>query len=91
MKKVFLLVALMATALTPSFAQDSTQQYQLPQLLIHYYNVKNALVVGDANAASANALAFVKAVNSIDYKVISEGNILPWQTMQARLPKAKTL
>jgi hypothetical protein len=74
-KKVSLLVAIIATALTPGFAQQNTQQHQLPQLLTHYYNIKNALVVGDANAASANALVFVKAVNSIDYKVISEGNI----------------
>jgi hypothetical protein len=74
-KNTFLFVAIMATALTPSFAQESTQQYKLPQLLTHYYNIKNAMVVGDANVASANALAFVKAVNSIDYKVISEGNI----------------
>ncbi len=76
MKKKFLIVAIIATALTQkSFAQDSIQQYQLPQLLTHYNNIKNALVVGDANAASTNALAFLKAVNSIDYKVISEDNI----------------
>jgi len=75
LKKIFLLVAIIATALNPGFAQDSTQQHELPQLLTNYYNIKNALVVGDANAASANALAFAKAVNSIDYKVISEGNI----------------
>jgi len=56
-------------------AQDSTKHYQLPQLLSYYYNVKNALVAGDAASVSANALAFTKTVNSIDYKVISEGNI----------------
>jgi hypothetical protein len=75
-KKIFLIVAILATTITHySFAQDSTKQYQLPQLLTSYYNIKNALVAGDATSASANALAFTKTVNSIDYKVISEGNI----------------
>ena len=76
MKKIFLIVAILATTITKySLAQDSTKQYQLPQLLTYYYNIKNALVAGDATSASANALAFSKTVNSIDYKVISEGNI----------------
>jgi len=76
MKKIFLIVAILATTITKySLAQDSTKQYQLPQLLTYYYNIKNALVSGDAASASANALAFSKTVNSIDYKVISEGNI----------------
>lgn len=45
------------------------------QLLALYYNIKDALVADNANAASAQAAEFVKTANSIDYKVISEGNI----------------
>lgn len=76
MKKIILIVTVIATAVThKSFAQDSTKQYQLPQLLTYYYNIKNALVVGNANDAALAATSFVKAANSIDYKVISEGNI----------------
>lgn len=76
MKKLFFIVAIVATTLTQKgFAQDSTKQYQLPQLLTYYYNIKNALVAGDATAASSSAQAFVKTANSIDYKIISEGNI----------------
>lgn len=76
MKKIILIVAIIATALTQkSFAQDSTKQYQLPQLLIWYYNIKNALVAGNANDAALDATSFVKGANSIDYKVIPEGNI----------------
>lgn len=76
MKKIFLFVALFATVSTyKSFSQDSTKQSRLPQLLTYYYNVKNALVTGDAAMASSNALSFVKSINSVDYKVISEGNI----------------
>ena len=48
---------------------------QFARLLSSYYNIKNALVAGDATSASTNALAFLKTANAIDYKVISEGNI----------------
>ncbi len=76
MKKIILIVSIIATAVTQkSFAQDSTKQYQLPQLLTYYYNIKNALVAGNANDAALAATSFIKAANSIDYKVISEGNI----------------
>ena len=52
--------------------ESSTQQ--LSQLLALYYNIKNALVAGDAGSAASNADEFVKTVNAIDLKVISEGN-----------------
>ena len=57
------------------YSQDSTQQKQLSQLLTHYYGIKDALVAGNANNASASADQFIKVANSIDYKLISEGNI----------------
>jgi hypothetical protein len=77
MKKIIL--AAVAFLITASFykssAQDSTQQYQLSQLLSQYYNIKDALVAGKSNLASAKAEEFIKVANTIDYKVISEGNI----------------
>jgi hypothetical protein len=76
MKRIFFLIAFLAAAFIPKgFAQDSTQQYQLSQLLSQYYNVKDALVSGNGNEASAKAGEFIKIANSIDYKLISEGNI----------------
>ncbi len=78
MKKIFLIVAIFATAfLQNSFGQDSTTktQTQLSQLLTSYYGIKDALVAGNAGKASASAGEFVKAANGIDYKIISEGNI----------------
>ena len=53
---------------------DGSSQQQLSQLLSVYYNLKNALVTGDATSAASNANEFVKTVNTIDFKVISEGN-----------------
>ena len=64
-------------------ASDSTfrttasgnNQQQLSNLLTVYYNIKNALVSGDAASASTNAEQFLRAANAIDFKVISEGNL----------------
>ena len=58
-----------------SYSQDSTQQKQLSQLLTQYYAIKDALVDGNATNASTSADQFIKVANSIDYKLISEGNI----------------
>jgi DNA-binding transcriptional regulator WhiA len=76
MKKIFFIVAFLATAFSQrSFAQDSNAQNQLFGLLSSYYNIKDALVAGNASAASQNASDFIKMLNSIDYKIISEGNV----------------
>jgi len=77
MKKIIFATAafLATTFVQKSFAQDSTQRHQLSQLLSQYYNIKDALVAGNGNEASAKAEEFIKTANSIDYKLISEGNI----------------
>lgn len=82
MKKLFFLIAIFATAFVQqSFAQsipiqqEDTTKKQLSELLNSYYDIKNALVNGNANSASAGAEQFVKNANGIDYKVISESNI----------------
>ena len=54
---------------------DASSQQQLSQLLSSYYNIKNALVTGDANSAAFNAELFLKTANTVDFKVISEGNV----------------
>ena len=76
MKKILLVVTFFVTAFAQnSFAQDSATTSQSPQILSLYYNIKDVLVAGNASTAASNAEAFVKAVNGIDYKLISEGNI----------------
>lgn len=64
MKKLIFIVALFATAFTQSFAQDN-KETQSSVLLHLYYDVKNALVTGNANIASGKAGEFVKTLNSI--------------------------
>ena len=60
---------------TSSSTTEANSKNNLSPLLTLYYNIKNALVAGDAGSAASNADAFVKNINTIDYKVISEGNI----------------
>lgn len=72
MKKIFLFVAICATAFVQqSFAQN-TSTPKPSELLISYYNIKDALVSGDANSAAMNAEQFVKTINSISTKIIHE-------------------
>jgi hypothetical protein len=76
MKKILFAVAFFAIAFAhASLAQDTQQQSQLSQLLTQYYSIKDALVAGNPITASAKAEEFVKTLNGIDYKVISEGNV----------------
>ena len=75
MKKIFLIATLFASALVQhSGAQENTNQSQLFKLLSSYYNIKDALVGGNSNKAAENAEQFVKTLNGIDEKIISEGN-----------------
>jgi hypothetical protein len=75
MKKILLIVALIATAFVQkSFAQDKTEQKHPSQLLSLYYNIKDALVSSDAATAALNAEQFVKTINGISDRTISEEN-----------------
>lgn len=72
-KSLIILAFIMAFVGQISFAQTETTPQK--QLLVSYYGIKNALVDGNSSGAASSAEAFVKTANSIDYKVISEGNI----------------
>lgn len=74
MKKIILSLAVLSGFFAQnSFAQDSAQS-QPSQLLNSYYDIKNALVAGKVDSTSIRAGEFLKILNAIDYKVISEGN-----------------
>ena len=75
MKKIFLVIALIATAFVQkSYAQDKANQKQLSQLLNYYYQVKDALVEGNSKTAGVQAQAFLKIANGISNRTISEGS-----------------
>ena len=73
-KSLFIFVLIFIFTAGTLFAQDSTQQNRLNQLLSEYYGLKDALVAGNAETAAGKAGEFVKTLNGIDYKIISEGN-----------------
>jgi hypothetical protein len=74
MKKVlFLSILFTALAGHQSFGQDSSRN--LSELLSEYYSIKNSLVAGSGSQAATHAQNFIKVANTIDYKIISEGNI----------------
>ena len=76
MKKIFFfIVCLSAIFIQNDKGQDTTQQNQLSQLLKNYYHIKDALVDGSGEKASVSAVDFIKVLNTIDYKIISEGNV----------------
>ena len=71
MKKIFLAVTCMATAFFQNtFAQDANSSV----LLTSYYSIKDALVSGNAAAASSNAEAFVKTASGMDEKTLPPEN-----------------
>lgn len=72
-KAIMMFTATLALISQISFAQ--TKSTTPNQLLKSYYEVKNALVTGNSENAAANAEAFVKTANTVDYKLISEGSV----------------
>ncbi len=77
MEKIFFSLTIFAIAFVQnSFAQqeDSTNQTRSFQLLSLYYNIKDALVSGNAHDAAMHAEQFVKTTNGISDRTISEAN-----------------
>jgi hypothetical protein len=84
MKKIFLLVALVATALTQLFAQDGKTSSLTP-LLTSYYDIKNALVSSNSADAAVHSGEFLKAVNSVDMKTLSKADMDSFMFFQDKL------
>lgn len=70
-----LFLAVLALAfIKTSFGQDSAISQPM-QLLASYYEIKDALITGNHDTVAAKAKGFIKTLNGIDYKIISEGNV----------------
>ena len=75
MKKIIGIAIVFLTGFVhQGYSQDSLTQNQLSKLLSHYYNIKDALVAGNAGKASSEAEQYVKTLNGIQFQTISEGN-----------------
>jgi hypothetical protein len=94
MKKIFLMVAIIATSFVQyGFAQTdhANHQTQPVALLPLYYNIKDALVSGDAKLAASKSQEFLKAVNSTDAKVIDETSKKGLLEHAGKLAKSKDI
>jgi hypothetical protein len=85
MKKILLLVALVATAFTQSFAQNTAKPAALGSLLSSYYEVKNALIKSNSSDAATHASNFLKAVNAVDMKSLPEADMNAFMSFQDKL------
>ncbi|PYF74628.1 DUF3347 domain-containing protein [Pedobacter nutrimenti] len=73
MKRIFLLVAFLATSLVyNSYAQDHSDHTQSGDLLNLYYKTKDALVAGNANLVASKSAELVKVLNSTEDKTVSK-------------------
>lgn len=71
-KKIFLILALIATVFVQNgFAQDSTKT-QPAQLLNAYYKLKDALVSSNATSAATNADELIKVINGTDKQTVND-------------------
>lgn len=82
MKKIFLVVALIATVFVKTgFAQTNAKQ----SLLSSYYDIKNALASSDASAAAAKSGDFLKVIGGMDAKSFPGGEMAVFKGYQEKL------
>ena len=85
MKKIFLLVALVATAFTNQLFAQNTKTSSLTPLLTSYYDIKNALISSNSADAAAHSGEFLKAVNSVDMKTLPKTDMDSFMFFQDKL------
>lgn len=71
MKSIFLIAFIATVFVQEGFAQDNAKSRSLP-LLSSYYNLKDALVSSNADAAAAGAALFVKALNAAGKEIVND-------------------
>jgi hypothetical protein len=95
MKKLFILAIAIVTLSTtvnaqhnhhaPQTSKDSLKTVSLSDLLTTYYSMKDALVASKAETAATKASEFVKAINSIDMKALSEADHTAFMAVNEKL------
>lgn len=90
MKKIFLVIAVLAITSSQNLFSQDTLSKQATQLLDSYYQLKDNLVKGNAKAAATTASELINAVNKIG-KVndIIKGNLLKEATTISQTEELK--
>jgi len=93
MKIVFFAIAVLFTIATTQTTQahDAADSNRLSQMLQSYYNIKDALVAGNSKTASESATDFIKNLNGISLKLISEGNVSSLLKDAGKIADAKSI
>ncbi|RZL19362.1 MAG: DUF3347 domain-containing protein [Pedobacter sp.] len=86
MKKIFFVVALLATIhIQLGVAQSTSKKSSFTALLTAYYDIKNALVNSDGVTANSKAAEFLKAINAIDMKALPPAEMNSFRSFQDKL------
>ncbi len=85
MKKIFLLIALMATVFTQLIFAQVTKSTALTPLLSSYYDIKDALIKSNSDAVATRAGLFLKAVNGVDIKSLPTADMTTFLGLQEKL------
>jgi len=85
MKKIFLLVALIATVFTQLLLAQDTKLTALNPLLASYYGIKDALIKSNSADAATHAGEFLKAVNDVDMKSLPAADMTTFMALQEKL------
>lgn len=68
-------ILLLFCSANPLHAQaDTTGQAEISRLMNQFKELKSAAIAGDAATVSQKSTAFIQTLNTIDYKILSEGN-----------------
>lgn len=80
------MVAIIATAFTQKiFAQDAKVSPLLSPLLTSYYNIKNALISANSPEAASHAGEFLKILNGVDMKALTNSDMEAFMSLQDKL------
>ena len=85
MKKIFLLVAFIATVLTQQLYAQDAKTSALNPLLTSYYDIKNALISSNSTDAATHAAEFLKAINGVDMKTIPAADMTAFMALKEKL------
>ncbi|HEY4107871.1 DUF3347 domain-containing protein [Puia sp.] len=79
------ITVLSVIAITSFFSRLSAQQIALAPVLTDYYNIKDALVAGDAKAAAEKAAGLVTALSSVNMSAIPTKDHMAFMSLQDKL------
>ncbi|OCA71882.1 hypothetical protein BBH99_13525, partial [Chryseobacterium contaminans] len=90
MKKYIITAALSLFSII-SLSAQSKKDAQVSKLYQNYIAIKSALASDDADQTSKAATEFIKTASTIDYKLVSEGNLNILRKDASAISEARTV